>query len=111
MLQIDDLVEPRPEKIVRSRRFVLLRPLRGVPSDADRESCFARRGNLENEIASFRCPKHQNLAISEHDFRSVAWKLLTGDGLQLHQRLGGEEGQAPSGACSETKGLLLEAVE
>jgi len=31
--------------------------------------------------------------------------------LQLHQRLGGEEGQAPSGAGSETEGLLLEAVE
>ena len=29
----------------------------------------------------------------------------------LHQRLGGEEGQAPSGACSETKGLRLGAVE
>ena len=31
--------------------------------------------------------------------------------LQLRQRLGGEEGQAPSGAGSETKGLRLEAVE
>ena len=31
--------------------------------------------------------------------------------LQLHQRLGGEEGQAPSGACSETKGLRLGAME
>jgi RNA-directed DNA polymerase len=31
--------------------------------------------------------------------------------LQLHQRLGGEEDQAPSGACSETKGLRLEAME
>src|SRR5215831_17090069 len=31
--------------------------------------------------------------------------------LQLHQRLGREEGQAPSGAGSETKGLRLGAVE
>src|ERR1700676_5811493 len=31
--------------------------------------------------------------------------------LQLHQRLGGEEGQAPSGACSETKGLRLGTME
>src|SRR6516162_346191 len=31
--------------------------------------------------------------------------------LQLHQRLGGEEGQAPSGACSETEGLRLGTVE
>jgi hypothetical protein len=31
--------------------------------------------------------------------------------LQLHQRLGGEEGQAPSGACSETRGLRLGTME
>jgi hypothetical protein len=31
--------------------------------------------------------------------------------LQLHQGLGGEEGQAPSGACSETEGLRLGTVE
>jgi hypothetical protein len=31
--------------------------------------------------------------------------------LQLHQRQGGEEGQAPSGACSETKGLRLGTME
>jgi RNA-directed DNA polymerase len=31
--------------------------------------------------------------------------------LQLHQRLGGEEDQAPSGACSETKGLRLGTME
>src|SRR6516162_8925610 len=37
------------------------------------------------------------------------WALQRG--LQLHQRLGGEEGQAPSGACSETEGLRLGTVE
>ena len=31
--------------------------------------------------------------------------------LQLHQRLGGEEGQAPTGACSEAKGLRLGTME
>jgi group II intron reverse transcriptase/maturase len=31
--------------------------------------------------------------------------------LQHHQRLGGEEGQAPSGACPEAKGLRLGAME
>jgi len=29
----------------------------------------------------------------------------------VHQRLGGEEGQASSGACSETKGLRLGTME
>src|SRR6516162_418766 len=31
--------------------------------------------------------------------------------LQLHQGLGGEEGQAPAGACSEAKGLRLGTME
>jgi len=31
--------------------------------------------------------------------------------LQLHQRLGGKEGSAPHAACSETKGLRLDAME
>src|SRR3954470_11896324 len=31
--------------------------------------------------------------------------------LQLHQRLGGEEGQAPTGARSEAKGLRLGTME
>ena len=39
--------------------------------------------------------------------RGGAFQLV----LQLHQRLGGEEGQAPSGACSETKGLRLGTME
>jgi hypothetical protein len=40
-------------------------------------------------------------------FRGGAFQRV----LQLHQRLGGEEGQAPSGACSETKGLRLGTME
>ena len=35
--------------------------------------------------------------------------FAVGHSLQLHQRLGG--GQAPSGACSETKGLRLGTME
>ena len=31
--------------------------------------------------------------------------------LQLHQRLGGKEGSAPHAACSETKGLRVDAME
>jgi hypothetical protein len=49
VLQIDDLVEPSPEQIVRTSRRLVLRPHR--PSDADKESCFPLRGNPENEIA------------------------------------------------------------
>ena len=33
------------------------------------------------------------------------------DLLQLHQRLGGKEGSAPHAACSETKGLRVDAME
>ena len=40
VLQIDDLVEPGSEQIVRTCRLVLLRPHR-PPSDRERESCFA----------------------------------------------------------------------
>jgi transposase len=29
------------------------------------ESCFAKKGNLKNEIASFRCLRPRNLAISK----------------------------------------------
>jgi hypothetical protein len=39
------------------------------------------------------------------------WMLRFPSAVQLHQRLGGEEGQAPSGACSETKGLRLGTME
>ena len=48
VLHIDDLVQPSPEQITRSRRFRLLRSHH--PSDADRESCFALRGNPEIKL-------------------------------------------------------------
>src|SRR6266700_4182393 len=63
VLQIDDLVQPGPEQIVRSRRLVLLRSHR--PSDATTESWPAIRRNPENEIARFRGSKRQNLAITK----------------------------------------------
>jgi hypothetical protein len=43
VLQIDDLVEPRPEQIVRSRRLVLLRPHR--PLRCTTESWSEAKGN------------------------------------------------------------------
>src|SRR5579872_4207080 len=52
VLHVDDLVQPRPEQIVRSRRLVLLRPHR--PLRCNTESRPSIRGNLENEIARFR---------------------------------------------------------
>ena len=45
---------------------------RVAPSDADRKSRFAPGGNPENKIARFRCPKHQNLAISKQPAKRIA---------------------------------------
>ena len=50
VLHVDDLVEPRPEQIVRSRRLVLLRPHR--PLRCTTESWFAAKGNLEGSVRS-----------------------------------------------------------
>src|ERR1700735_3748917 len=62
VLQIDDLVEPRPEQIVRSRRLVLLRPHR--PLRRTTESWPAAKGNQKNEISRFTALKPQIPAIS-----------------------------------------------
>jgi hypothetical protein len=61
VLQVDDLVEPCPEQIVRTRRLGLLRPHR--PSDATTKSRRPIRQNPQNEIARFHDLKPQNLAI------------------------------------------------
>src|SRR3954451_4645643 len=50
VLQIDDLVQPRPEQIVRSRRLVLLRPHRSLRCTT--ESWSAGKGNLEGSVRS-----------------------------------------------------------
>jgi hypothetical protein len=42
------------------------------PSHADRESCFALRGKSRKQIVRFRCPKHQNLAISKQPATRIA---------------------------------------
>jgi len=63
MLHIDDLIEPRPEQILFSRRLVLFGRI--VPSDAAGESLFALKGNPKNEIASFRASGPQSFAISQ----------------------------------------------
>src|SRR5258707_8355908 len=52
VLQVDDLVQPRPEQIVRSRRLVLLRPHR--PLRCTTESWSAAKGNLEGSVRSRR---------------------------------------------------------
>src|SRR5215217_586001 len=48
VLQVDDLVQPRPEQIVRSRRLVLLRPHR--PLRCTTESCSERKGNPKTKL-------------------------------------------------------------
>src|SRR5271156_5488809 len=48
VLQVDDLVQPRPEQIVRSRRLVLLRPHR--PLRCTTESWFAAKGNPQTKL-------------------------------------------------------------
>jgi len=51
--------------------------------------------------------------LERYDLRALLdWAINNGyfDN-QLHQGLGGEEGQAPAGACSEAKGLRLGTME
>src|SRR5215218_644330 len=48
VLQVDDLVQPRPEQIVRSRRLVLLRPHR--PLRCTTESWSERKGNPKTKL-------------------------------------------------------------
>jgi hypothetical protein len=61
VLQIDDLVEPRPEQIARPRRLVLLRSHRFLRRTT--ESWFATKRNIKNKIASFRAIRPRNPAI------------------------------------------------
>jgi hypothetical protein len=62
VLHVNDLVQPRPEQVIRSRRLALLRPHR--PLRCATQSRPPIRGNLENEIARFAGLKLRNLAIS-----------------------------------------------
>ena len=63
VLEVDDLIEPRPEQIARTRRLMLLRPHRS-PSDAAPNHCSSQKGIPKNEIASFQAQQPQKLAIS-----------------------------------------------
>src|SRR5271163_796617 len=57
VLQIDDLVQPRPEQIVRSRRLVFLRPHRRLRCTID--SWSPAGGNPQTKVqgSSFSSPK------------------------------------------------------
>jgi len=84
VLQVDDLVEPRPEQIALTCRLRLLRSHRSLPRNATTESCHAIRRNPENEIASFRGCKPRKLAIIQPpnppkiDSCSTAYVVLHG---------------------------------
>lgn len=60
VLQVDDLVQPGPEQIVRSRRLALLRPHRPLRCATE----FAAKRNPQNEVARFATLKLQIPAIS-----------------------------------------------
>jgi hypothetical protein len=91
VLQVDDLVQPRPEQIVRSHSPVLLRPHR--PLRCTTESWFTAKGNPQNEIARFRAieptiPAISNAAASEKQNPAQSLKgLFTDDQLTLGQCL------------------------
>src|SRR6204780_428292 len=62
VLHVDDLVQPRPEQIVRSCRLVFLRPHRSLRCTT--ESWSAAKGNPQNKIARFGALKPPIPAIS-----------------------------------------------
>src|SRR6476660_7823424 len=59
VLHVDDLVQPRPEQIVRSRRLVLLRPHR--PLRCTTESWPAAKGNPQTKLQALRVSSAQSL--------------------------------------------------
>src|SRR3954467_7195590 len=59
VLHVDDLVQPRPEQIVRSRRLVLLRPHR--PLRCTTESWSAAKGNPQTKLQGFGFSSSQSL--------------------------------------------------
>src|ERR1700691_4547704 len=64
VLHVDDLVQPRPEQIVRSRRLVFLRSHR--PLRCTTESWSAAKGNLEGSVRSL--VRGRPGRDREHDF-------------------------------------------
>src|SRR5258708_18929867 len=59
VLHVDDLIQPRPEQIVRSRRLVLLRPHR--PLRCTTESWSAKKGNPQIKLQDFGLSSPQSL--------------------------------------------------
>src|SRR3981189_259008 len=59
VLQVDDLVQPRPEQIVRSRRLVLLRPHRSLRCTT--ESWPERKGNPKTKLQGSGVSSPQSL--------------------------------------------------
>src|SRR5260221_14570519 len=59
VLQVDDLVQPRPEQIVRSPRLVLLRPHR--PLRCTTESWSAAKGNPKTKLQGLGVSSSQSL--------------------------------------------------
>ena len=95
---------------IRSRRGVWRATLHAEAQEADGAAAEAQGGVPPLPIAtggSGDAADQPDAARLGELLRGRAFQRV----LQLHQRLGGEEGPAPSGAGSETKGLRLEAVE
>src|ERR1700691_188386 len=59
VLRVDDLVQPRPEQIVRSRRLVLLRSHR--PLRCTTESWSAAKGNPKTKLQASKAPNLESL--------------------------------------------------
>src|SRR3984885_15057285 len=59
VLHVDDLVQPRPEQIVRSRRLVLLRSHR--PLRCTTESWSAAKGNPKTKLQASKAPDLESL--------------------------------------------------
>jgi hypothetical protein len=62
MIEVDDLVQLGlgTDRLISSSRAS---SVASFSSDAPTESCFAKKGNRKNQIASFRGPRPRNLAI------------------------------------------------
>src|SRR5579863_6950991 len=59
VLHVDDLIQPRPEQIVRSSRLVLLRPHR--PLRCTTESWSAAKGNPKTKLQGLELPSSKTL--------------------------------------------------
>src|SRR6185503_17437538 len=91
VLQVDDLVQPRPEQIVRSRRLVLLRPHR--PLRCTTESWSTAKGNPKTKLQGLTLSSPQSLQseMPQHPKKQTPAQslrgLFTDDGLERFDRL------------------------